>query len=164
MKWAYVKNSGTADYYTLLKNNTPVLEMKYNHHTDTARVNYKEEKRAFMIHLNDDIKNRVCLQNEYGFNIGFLAYEQLSQHEGIVQIENEKYRFAPEPAIPGKFFVYNESLITPLANFEITGGTTMPDSANSRLFEKSYLHAALLLVLCWFLYIPVKSSASVLEL
>lgn len=164
MKWAYVKNSGTADYYTLLKNNVPVLEMKYNHHTDTARVNYKEEKRAFMIHRNDDIKNRVCLQNEYGFNIGFLAYENLSEYEGIVEIENEKYRFAAGPDSPAKFFVYNESLITPLASFEIDGATSIPDSSNNRLFEKSFLHAALLLVLCWYLYLPVKSSTTVLEL
>ena len=163
MKWAYVKNSGTADYYTLLNNNIPVLEMKYNHHTDTARVNYKEEKRAFMIHRNDDIKNRVCLQNEYGFNIGFLAYENLSEHEGIVEMENEKYRFTVGSYTPPKFSVYNESSITPLASVEIARGTSIPDSTNNRLFEKSFLHAALLLVLCWYLYLPVKSGVPVLE-
>jgi len=159
MKWVYVKSTATVDHYTLLKDDSPFLQLKYNHHTDTARVNYNEEKRAFMIQPNDEIKNRICLQNEYGFDLGYLAYDHLSEYEGLVQMEDKKYRFKAEPGISAKLLVYQESSIAPLVSYEISGNTL-----NNRLFEKSPLQAALLLVLCWCLYLPVKNKAAVLEL
>ncbi len=164
MKWVYIKNTGTVDHYTLLEDNSTVLHLKYNHHTDTARVNYNEEKRAFMIQPDYEHKNRVSLQNEYGYSIGYINNETLSEYEGYVHMEDEQYKYRIEPCTQVKFIVYHGSSIGPLATCEINNDFSVSGSLNNQKFEKSSVNAALLLLLCWYLYLPVKSSKAVFEL
>ena len=49
MKWIKNQNGPSFEHYSLLKNDKAVLELRFNYHTNTARVECEDEKRAFMI-------------------------------------------------------------------------------------------------------------------
>jgi hypothetical protein len=160
MKWIRNSNDSVNEHYILVKENDPVLKLKFNTHTNTARVQCDNEKRAFIIQRAGLPKNKVFIQNEYGFDMGQLVYENNSGNAGVVQIEHKRYKYNLHTAPLIGVKIYRESDNLPVVNCELDNSEIIPstDFSNNHIFEKSYIHAALLMVLCWYLFLPASKQ------
>src|SRR5688500_11395331 len=84
--------AGQQDYLSKADDNT-VLKLRYKQDLLTARAETESERRGLIIDDEGLLKTRLVLKNEYGVRIGSLTYDNFSDTDGSVEIENIKYRF-----------------------------------------------------------------------
>ncbi len=88
-----VKNIGGQQDYLLKEDDNVVLKLRYKKDLHTARVETEKERRVLIIDDEGLLKTRLILKNEYGVRIGSLTYDNFSDTQGTVEIENIKFRF-----------------------------------------------------------------------
>jgi hypothetical protein len=159
MQWVKRQDNFSIQHFSLLKDDATVLELKFYHQTNTARVEYNGRKRAFMIEEAGLFRNGIVFRNEYGVEIGYLHFEG-SATEGYVQIEGEKFSFAISNAPLPEIVFYTSETHTPVATCALPARDVLNFSpkGNNR---KSPLQSAMLLVIGWYLYVPVIKGLSV---
>lgn len=160
MKWIKRQDNFSAEHFSLLKNDSVVLDLKFNLHTNTARVECGGNKRAFMIEEGGLFRNSVVFRNEYGIEIGYLHFENTNGTEGFVQMEDEKFNFTINSDAQSKITFFIDDSPAP-------AGTCLLPEKNAFNFSrnngsaKTPLRSALLLVMGWYFYQPLLRTADV---
>ena len=162
MKWIKNQNVHSFEHYSLLENDGVVMELRFNYHTNTARVECEGEKRAFMIDNGALLKNKILILNEYGFEFGQLSYENDHSSEGYIQIEDKELRYVIDPSNQPRVLFYDESSPAPMSNCNLPERSAIDFSLNQNI-KNNPVSAALMLLLAWYLYMPVlKKNAGLL--
>jgi hypothetical protein len=154
MRWIKNQNGPSFEHYSLLKNDAAVLQLKFNYHTNTARIECEGEKRAFMIDNGTIHRNKILILNEYGFEFGQLYYEIEQSREGYVQIENKELSYVIETSNQPRILFYDETSPTPVYNCLLPENAAISFSLNQNM-KNNPVSAALLLLLGWYLTLAV---------
>ena len=89
-----IKSIPGLDSYQLKENDNTVLEIRYKPDMHTARVVTHEERRVLIIENEGLLRIKMAIKNEYGIQIGSLVYDNFSDTQGSVEIENTRFRFS----------------------------------------------------------------------
>jgi hypothetical protein len=89
-----IKRIPGLDSYQLKENDNTVLEIRYKPDMHTARVVTHEERRVLIIENEGLLRIKMAIKNEYGISIGSLIYDNFSDTNGSVEIENTRFRFS----------------------------------------------------------------------
>lgn len=162
MKWVKNQDALSSEHYTLLTKDSPALELKFNYHTNTARVAFEGEKRAFMIDNGALLRNKILILNEYGLEFGQLSYENDLSSEGYILIENKEFRYVIDSSAQPKIMLYDESSPAPISSCMLPEQKAVDFSLNKNI-KNNAVNAALILLASWYLYLPVlKRNAGML--
>jgi hypothetical protein len=161
MKWIKNQNGPYFEHYSLQKDDKTVLELKFNYHTNTARAQWEGEKRAFMIDNSASLKHKILVLNEYGFEFGQLNYENELSAEGFIQIENKELRYVINTSVAPRIILYNESSPAPVVSCILPEKSAVDFSLNKNI-KNSPVNGALMLLLGWYLNLPVLRTHAML--
>jgi len=103
------KNLGDHDEYQLNENGKTILKVMHRRDLNTARVETTKGQRVLIIENEGLIKERIVIKNEYGVEIGQLAFNNWSDNHGIIQIENFKYKFHLNNREKTEMLIFNDS-------------------------------------------------------
>lgn len=154
MKWQTVTSTIGYSVYALWNNGRKLVTLVFNPSMNTARVEYADEKRVFLIRKEGFLKNKTVLRNEYGIRIGHTGSEK---NEDFIVLDNERFFYSvsdeKEPAVA----IYKESKDQPIA----VCGLDVQEGNHSVLPGRSLkedTRQSLLMTLCWYLFQPVKGA------
>lgn len=147
--------------YILQEENKTVLKFRYKNDMHIARMETENERRVLMIEDEGLLKTKLVLKNEYGVRIGSLNYDNFSDTQGSVDIENIKYRFSLQHGETPQLNIYKGSrrnhIYTCLLTF------------NNNTREARLRSTSLIIAVSWYLFLkntamsmPVFSDAIIL--
>ena len=105
---SYRKTSGH-DNYQLTENDKTVLEITYKPETHIARVESTNERRVLIIENEGLLRIKMVVKNEYGVRIGSLTYDNFSDTNGSVEIEDSRFRFSIQHSPVPELHIYKGS-------------------------------------------------------
>ena len=144
MKWQIAKSTLKHEIYELWNKEKKLLTLEFHPATNSARIEYADEKRVFLIRKEGFLKNKTVLCNEYGIRLGYLAQDN---KESYIALNNERFFFDINKNPLPELIIYKESKDEPLVICEL-------DVKNNTL--EANLYSSLLLALCWYMFLPVS--------
>lgn len=153
MKWELIKATKEHEVYHLMNEDKKLLSLELNSFSQAARIHCENEKRVFVIRREGFLRNKTVIRNEYGVKIGELGQEN---KERFIQVDDEKF-----------YYFYRNN---PLAELMIRDSNreTVVTCALKTTEGKSKIHlednkedvanAALLMAVCWYLFLPVAKE------
>src|SRR5262245_57968452 len=109
MNTVSIKHGPGLQDYLLKEDDNTVLKMRYTQESHVARVETEVERRVLMIDDEGLLRKKLILKNEYGVRIGSLTYDQFSDSQGSVDIENTRYRFLVRNTSVPELYIYRGS-------------------------------------------------------
>ena len=143
--------------YLLKEDDKTVLKLCYKNDLHTARVETEKERRVLIIDDEGLLKTKSVLKNEYGVRIGSLNYDNFSDSQGSVDIENIKYRFNVKNGETPELNIYKGSHRNLIYNCQLVS-----DDISSRI--KGSQTASLIIAVSWYLFLKEASETSCLHL
>ncbi len=104
-----LKNNPGRQDYLLTEDDKTVLKLCYKNDAHIARVETEKERRVLIIEDEGLLRTLLILKNEYGVRIGSLSYDNFSVTQGVVEIENIKYRFRIHQFATPELHIYKGS-------------------------------------------------------
>ena len=146
MKWQIAKSTLKQEVYELWNDEKKLLTLEFHPNTNSARIEYADEKRVFLVRKEGFLKNRTVLCNEYGIRLGYLVHDN---KENYIQLNNEKFLFDINKNPLTELIIYKETKDHPLVvcQFDVKGHT-LPANLSS----------SLLLALCWYMFLPFPNK------
>ena len=141
-----VKNNQGQHDYLLKEHNKAVLTLRYKDDLHIARVETENERRVLSIQDEGLLRSKFVLKNEYGVRIGSLYYDNFSDTNGTVEIENAKYRFVVKQGSTPELYIYKGSR----RNLIYTCQLSNEEVATK---ETRYQSAAFTIALSWYLFL-----------
>ena len=148
--------------YLLKEDDKTVLKLRYKNDLHTARVETEKERRVLTIDDEGLLKTKSVLKNEYGIRIGSLNYDNFSDTQGSVDIENIKYRFTVKNSEIPELNIYKGSRRNLVYNCQLVF-----DDISSKI--KGSQTASLIIAVSWYLFLndaaitkPVFNGAIIL--
>ena len=132
--------------YLLKEDDKTVLKLCYKKDLHTARVETEKERRVLIIDDEGLLKTKSVLKNEYGVRIGSLNYDNFSDSQGSVDIENIKYRFNVKNGEAPELNIYKGSRRNLVYNCQLVS-----DDISSRI--KGSQTASLIIAVSWYLFL-----------
>ena len=132
--------------YLLKEDDKTVLKLRYKNDLHTARVETEKERRVLIIDDEGLLKTKSVLKNEYGVRIGSLNYDNFSDSQGSVDIENIKYRFNVKNGETPELNIYKGSRRNLVYNCKVAF-----DDIKSRI--KGSQTASLIIAVSWYLFL-----------
>jgi len=132
--------------YLLKEDDKTVLKLCYKKDLHTARVETEKERRVLIIDDEGLLKTKSVLKNEYGVRIGSLNYDNFSDSQGSVDIENIKYRFNVKNGEVPELNIYKGSRHNLVYNCQLVS-----DDISSRI--KGSQTASLIIAVSWYLFL-----------
>ena len=132
--------------YLLKEDDRTVLKLRYKNDLHTARVETEKERRVLIIDDEGLLKTKSVLKNEYGVRIGSLNYDNFSDTQGSVDIENIKYRFNVKNGETTELNIYKGSRRNLVYNCKVAF-----DDIKSRI--KGSQTASLIIAVSWYLFL-----------
>ena len=132
--------------YLLKEDDKTVLKLCYKNDLHTARVETEKERRVLIIDDEGLLKTKTVLKNEYGIRIGSLNYDNFSDTQGSVDIENIKYRFIVKKGETPELNIYKGSPRNLIYNCKVAF-----DDIKSRI--KGSQTASLIIAVSWYLFL-----------
>jgi hypothetical protein len=161
MRWVRKQNNFSIEHFSLLKGDSPVLDFKFSPDSNTARVECEGRKRVFIIEYGGLFRNSIIFRNEYGIEIGHLHFENAGGTEGYVQMEDERFSFKINDGTLPKIIFYSGNSPSPAGSCLLPDRKTMNAALNDKL-NKNHLQSSLMLVMGWYLYLPIVKKATVI--
>jgi hypothetical protein len=145
MKWETVTSGIGQKVYALWDNGRKLLTLAFNSSSNFAKIEYGEEKRAFIIRYEGLFKNKMVMRNEYGIRIGQISAER----ENMVALNDEKLFYTITNDKEPRLILYKESADHPLAVCVLT-----LDNERGILpaVKPTTTQHRLLLALSWYLF------------
>ena len=132
--------------YLLKEDDKTVLKLCYKKDLHTARVETEKERRVLIIDDEGLLKTKSVLKNEYGVRIGSLNYDNFSDSQGAVDIENIKYRFNVKNGETPELNIYKGSRRNLVYNCKL-----VCEDIDSRI--KGSQTASLIIAVSWYLFL-----------
>jgi hypothetical protein len=140
-----IKRIPGLDSYQLKENDNTVLEIRYKPDMHTARVVTHQERRVLIIENEGLLRIKMAIKNEYGIRIGSLTYDNFSDTNGSVEIENTKYRFRVQHAPVPELHIYKGRRIL------IYSCQLSFDDSNTK--EEKSQSASFIIAVSWYLFL-----------
>jgi hypothetical protein len=143
MKWQIAKSTLRQEIYELLDKEKKLLTLEFHSATNSARIEYADEKRVFLIRKEGFLRSKIVLCNEYGIRLGYLMQDN---KESYIELNSEKFFFDINKNPLPQLIIYKESKDHPLVTCELNvkNNTLSPN-----------LYSSLLLALGWYIFLPV---------
>ena len=155
MKWETVTSSIGQTVYTLWNNGRKLSTLVFNSSSNAARIEYRDERRVFLIRDEGFRKNKTVLRTEYGIRIGHTGSEN---NENFIGLNDERYFYSVDDKKEPAVTIYKESIDHPLA----VCGLNIQDDLLSKAGVKRALHQktlySLLIGICWYLFNPLEKE------
>ena len=132
--------------YLLKEDDKTVLKLRYKNDLHTARVETEKERRVLIIDNEGLLKTKSVLKNEYGVRIGSLNYDNFSDTQGSVDIENIKYRFNVKNGEIPELNIYKGSRRNLVYNCQLVS-----EDISSKI--KGPQTASLIIAVSWYLFL-----------
>jgi hypothetical protein len=159
MRWVLVNNKNAAlQEYHLMDNDECKVVLKYNPRHQSSRISSGSHQRLFFNESTGSLTGKTIFKNEYGIEIGSFVTEKWNNMEGIVTIEQKKYRYHLQNNPQIELLIYDSNLQSPLASCKPN-----PDNGNTQiaLVNTGINNSCLLLGLCWYLSLPVAKERAI---
>lgn len=151
MKWETVTSGIGQKVYALWDNGRKLLTLAFNSSSNFAKIEYGEEKRAFIIRYEGLFKNKMVMRNEYGIRIGQVSTER----ENIIALNDERLFYTITNEKEPKLILYKESVDDPLAVCALKLDNEKSVLPSVRTLATTH---SLLLALSWYLFRPVTKA------
>jgi hypothetical protein len=111
MKWESVTSGIGQKVYALWDNGRKLLTLAFTSSSNFAKIEYGQEKRAFILRYEGLFKNKMVMRNEYGIQIGQVTTER----DNLIALNDEKLFYTITNDEEPKVILYKESMDKPLA-------------------------------------------------
>jgi hypothetical protein len=156
MKWIKVKSSADRNDYELWNDDHRSLTLTL-FPSGFTQIDCDDLRRKFIIEKKGLLRARNILRNEYGIKMGQVVFEKAHNHEGTIEIEDHHLQYAIFNRPVKELVIYKNSKDEPLLVCGIMDNTEQSFGNQKNLPDAE--HAALLLVLSWFLFTPVSKES-----
>jgi hypothetical protein len=152
MNWETVTSGIGHKVYALWSNGHKLLTLAFNTSSDFARIEYGDEKRAFIIRYEGIFKNKMVMRNEYGVLLGQVNAES---RENFIDLDDQKLFYTITGDKEPNLIIYKESAAAPLAVCSLKVDNEKGILPAARPSATTY---SLLLALCWYLFSAVAKD------
>jgi hypothetical protein len=159
MKWQIVLSTPRQEVYVLSNKERKLLTLDFHPTTNSARIEYADEKRVFLVRKEGFLKNKTVLCNEYGIRLGQLVHEN---KENFIELNNERFYYDIQDNPRAEVVIYKESKKNPLVVCElnINKANISLETTKDKILPVNAL-SSLLLALCWYILLPVAKKNTV---
>lgn len=158
MKWEITLSTSQQEVYELWHNEKKVLTLEFHPFTNSARIEYADEKRVFMIRKEGFLRNKTVLRNEYGMRIGQLGYEKWNSSEGTIDLNEEKFFYTIQNNPLAELVIYRDTKEKPFVVCGLKPGNGNTAVKFSKENELSPSQHFMLMALCWYMFLPVAKE------
>ena len=151
MNLVVVKRLPGQDIYKLMENENTVLSVRYKPELHTARVESEKGQRILIIDNEGLLRNKKAIKNEYGVKIGSLHFDNFSDHSGVIEFDNSKYKFDIVKQPVSELHIYNHSKSKLIYKCNIA-----IDKSNDELSNDQ--NSSFLIAVSWYLFVSSKSK------
>jgi hypothetical protein len=156
MKWVYVNQpSAYIRKYQLTEGNDIKLVIKYNLNQQSVRISSEENHRLFFIDKTGLWHNKTILKNEYGVEIGRLAFDKV-HGAGIIEMEGKKYYYTLQNN--SQLIIFEHTVSKPLAVCDMNEAPSLASLSANKYSNEEY--ACFLLGICRYLF-PLTAAEQV---
>ncbi len=158
MQWKLISSS-PSHVYQLVEGDKTLLTLTINYKSSSLRAECTSAKRAFFIHKEGIWKNRTVLKNEYGYKIGQMYYEKWHSDNGIVEIDDKKFRYLFRNNPLAEIAIFNEGETEPIVACglaTVAGQTTVKINQDGDFEDADIKY--MLFALTWYLFLPVAQE------
>lgn len=158
MKWQITLSSSRNDVYELWHKEKRLLTLDFHSNTNSARIEYLDTRRVFLIRREGFLKNKTVLCNEYGVRLGYIAHDN---KENAIELNNKKFFYTLKN---NELIIYKESPQKPLVVCELNiniGNNGLAVIKEKKLTPESQVYSSLLLALGWYMFLPVARESAV---
>lgn len=150
-----VKHIPGQEHYLLKEDNQTVLKLQYKQDLHTARIETENERRVLIIDDEGLLKTKLILKNEYGVRIGQLTFDNFSDNQGSVEIEETHFRFSLQRTPTPELYIYKNTrkdlVYNCLLSFEEKNNNPVTSENNHRFFKTQ--SSALIIAISWYLFL-----------
>jgi hypothetical protein len=150
MNWETVSSALGHNVYALWNNGRKLLTLAFKPGSSFAKVEYGQEKRAFLLRYEGVFRNKMVMRNEYGIRLGQMNADGA---DNTISLNDEKLFYSIGDGKEPQLTIYKESIENPLAVCSFKLGNERTVSPEVRL---SATAQSLMLALCWYLFTPVN--------
>jgi hypothetical protein len=153
MKWELTKATNEHEVYELISGDKKLLTLELNSFSQAARVQCNNEKRVFVIRKEGFLRNKTVIRNEYGFKVGELGSEN---QQNFITVDDEKFYYSYRNNPLAELMIKNDKQQT-IASCALStklGRTNIHMHGN----KDDVSSAALLMAICWYLFLPVAKE------
>jgi hypothetical protein len=148
MNWKQIHSESPHEQYELWHDEKKLLSLEYHSFTSSARIEYEDTRRVFLLRKEGLLRNRIALRNEYGVRIGRLTFDKSKPNEGLLELDNKKFSFGMQNGEKGGLEIRSEDN-QPLVHCGMGSDQKVTTSRVPGQAENF-----LLMALCWYLFLP----------
>src|SRR5262245_49464609 len=109
MKWQLANLNDKQEVYELWHNDKKLLHLDFHPFTNSARIQYADEKRVFLIRKEGFLRNKTVLRNEYGMRIGKMEHDKTHSMIGSIELNDEKFFYTVRNNPLSELIIYKET-------------------------------------------------------
>ncbi|MCU0323173.1 MAG: hypothetical protein MUE72_12210 [Chitinophagaceae bacterium] len=155
--WLNTSNTNEIELYELWDAEKKLLTLLFNNFSHTAKVECLSSRRMFKIEKDGLLKTKTIFKNEYGVKIGQFAQEHWYNHEGLIELNEEKFHYTTHNNPLAELIIYKDNPKQPLlvCGLQLNNGET---SVHFQKHHQSDKYSIFLMSLAWFLFLPVAKE------
>jgi hypothetical protein len=159
MKWITASSTDGHEVYELWHDEKKLLSLDFHAFTNSARIQYADTKRVFLLRKEGFLRNKTVLRDEYGQRIGQLGYDKSRGLGGMIELNDHKFFFELQngPAAEMVIKSEEEKPLVVCALGDQNGRTSFLSKQQRPVSAEHFL----LLGLCWYLFLPVAKENAV---
>ena len=161
MRWEIAAAASNQERYELWHEEKKLLTLDFHPFTNSARIEYADEKRVFLIRKEGFLRNKTVLRNEYGMRIGQLGHEKSNAAEGTIELNDEKFFYTIQNDPTAGLVIYKETKDRPFVTCGLkpgNGNTSVQFTKENKLSPTQHF---LLMAVCWYMFLPVAKENAV---
>ncbi len=158
MNWiSTTTNKNGFEFFELWKGAKKLMTLELNLFSQTAKIECYSSRRIFKIDKEGFLRHKTIFKNEYGVKVGELSLENWFSHEGLILLNNERYRYTIQNNSLPELIIYNKGSQKTLIScgLQLNNGNTGIDFKHYNNTEKQ---SVFLMALAWFLFLPVAKE------
>ena len=156
MYWKSVISQRQQELYELWHDNKKLLSLEYHPFTNSARIQYEDTKRVFMLRKEGFLRNKTVLRDEYGIRIGQLGYDKAQRSHGTIELHDKRFSFALENAPLAQVVIRSENEQKPQVICGLNSDNGTPAVKVTRRSDSA--EQFLMMSLCWYLFLPIAKE------
>lgn len=141
MKWLQEGTVANPEIFTLWEQDQKLLTLKFHVSTNSARIEYSDKQRVFLIRKEGFFKNKIVLRNEYGIQLSKIVIEN---RDKILVFNKTRFNYFIQRPYPPRLSVNNYLSGEPVVN------CIVPENA---LELNDFIQSGLVLATCWYIFI-----------